>query len=175
MESWQSFYVIIGSAGAALIGIQFVVVTLVASMRRRPPMESFSAFGTPTVLHLSGALLVSAVMTAPWPSIVAVSRTLTACGLAGLVYCGIVIRRTLRQTYYVPVWQDWLWFSFCPISLCATLTVGAVLLRTRTYIALFVIAAAALGLLLMAIRNAWDSVTHLIVIRGDDEDETRVE
>ena len=175
MESWQSFYVIVGSAGAALIGIQFVVVTLVASMRRRPPMESFSAFGTPTVVHLSGALLVSAVMSAPWPSLVAASVALGACGFAGLVYSAIVIRRTHRQTYYVPVWQDWLWYSACPGSAYGALALGAWFLRTRTHIALFAIAAAALGLLLLAIRNAWDSVTHLVVVSRYDGDESKSE
>jgi hypothetical protein len=30
MSEWASFYILIGSAGAALIGIQFVVVTLIA-------------------------------------------------------------------------------------------------------------------------------------------------
>ena len=52
MASWETFYVIVGSAGAALIGIQFVVVTLIANMRRRPPAEALNAFGTPTVVHL---------------------------------------------------------------------------------------------------------------------------
>jgi hypothetical protein len=57
LSEWQSFYVIVGSSGAALIGIQFVVMTLIANMRDRPTAESLSAFGTPTVMHLAGALL----------------------------------------------------------------------------------------------------------------------
>ena len=174
MASWQNFYVIIGSAGAALIGIQFVVVTLVANMRKRPPMESFSAFGTPTVVHLSAVLLISAVMNAPWPSIVSASAALAACGLAGLVYGVIVFRRTRRQTYYMPVWQDWLWFTVLPGCAYAALALGGVFLRVRTQTPLFVIAAATLGLLLIAIHNAWDSVTHLVVVGGHD-DETKNE
>jgi ABC-type transporter Mla maintaining outer membrane lipid asymmetry permease subunit MlaE len=58
-SAWQSFYVIVGSSGAALIGIQFVVIALIANMRQRPTTESISAFGTPTVVHLVSALLVS--------------------------------------------------------------------------------------------------------------------
>jgi len=30
---WESFYVIVGSAAGALIGLQFVVMTLVAAIR----------------------------------------------------------------------------------------------------------------------------------------------
>lgn len=169
MASWQTFYVIIGSAGAALIGIQFVIVTLVANREKRPPLESFSAFGTPTVMHWTSALLVSAAMTVPWPSLLAASVTLVAFGIFGLVYSAIVVRRTHRQTYYVPVWQDWVWFSACPIAAYAVLTAAALSLRARTGPALFGVAAAALGLLLIAIRNAWDSVTHLVVGGGSED------
>ncbi len=35
LARWQSFYVLVGSAGAALIGIQFVVVALIANLRLR--------------------------------------------------------------------------------------------------------------------------------------------
>jgi hypothetical protein len=31
LPAWRSFYVMVGSAGGALIGLQFVVVTLIAS------------------------------------------------------------------------------------------------------------------------------------------------
>ena len=44
LPAWQGFYYIIGSSGAALIGIQFVVITLIANMRLRPTSDSISAF-----------------------------------------------------------------------------------------------------------------------------------
>jgi hypothetical protein len=48
----------------------------------------------------------------------------------------------------------------------------ALFLRTTTLLALFAIGAAALGLLLIGIHNAWDTVTHIVVVRlhgGDEE------
>ena len=39
MSDWASYYVILGSSGAALIGIQFVVMTLIANRRRRPTAD----------------------------------------------------------------------------------------------------------------------------------------
>jgi hypothetical protein len=39
---------------------------------------------------------------------------------------------------------------------------------------LFAIGAAALGLLLIGIRNAWDTVTH-IVVSGSDDGTTKTE
>jgi hypothetical protein len=169
MASWQSFYVIVGSAGASLIGIQFIVITLIANRRQRPSAEALHAFATPTVVHFTGALLISAVMSIPWPSLLAVAVALAMCGIVGLGYCAFVIRRTRRQTDYTPVWQDWLWFTLFPCSAYAALALAAFVLRTKTQTASFVIAAAALGLLLTAIHNSWDSVTHLIVNNPDSK------
>jgi hypothetical protein len=98
LARWQSFYVIVGSSGAALIGVQFVVVALITNMRMRATAESISAFGTPTVVHFGGALLVSALMSAPWPSLVPPSVALALCGLGGLAYGAIVVTREVPQS-----------------------------------------------------------------------------
>jgi hypothetical protein len=143
-------------------------------MRRRPTHDSISAFATPTVVHLVGALLVSAIMSAPWRSLFPASVALALCGLGGLAYGAIVIRRAQRQTFYQPVWEDWLWYGILPCSVYAALALAAVFLGTSTRLAELVIGAAALGLLLIGIHNAWDSVTH-IVVTGSHEDATKTE
>jgi hypothetical protein len=162
LTAWESYYVIIGSSGAALIGLQFVVVTLMAGMRRRTDAGSLAAFRTPTVVHLTGALLVSAIMSVPWPSLLPASIALALCGVGGLVYGAIVIRRAHRQSGYKPVWEDWLWFTILPCVVYAALTLAALLLRVATGFAMFVTGASALSLLLIGIHNAWDTVTHLV-------------
>ena len=45
----ESFYVIVGSSGGALIGLQFVVITLLADRRHRTTPGGLNAFATPTV------------------------------------------------------------------------------------------------------------------------------
>jgi hypothetical protein len=168
LSSWQNFYVLIGSAGASLIGLQFVAIALVSNLRRNPTMESLSAFATPTVLHLAGALLVSAVMAAPWPSVFPASVTLAICGLIGLAYCANVSRRARRQTVYKPVMEDWLWHVILPCSTYAAMGFAALFVRTLPQPALFVIAAGALALLFIGIHNAWDTVIYMVTTaRGD--------
>src|SRR6476661_6713016 len=93
LVKWQNYYVIVGSAGAALIGVQFVVVTLIASLRKPTTADSIHVFGTPTVVYFCSALLLSTVMTAPWPSLVPVSAAITMCGVGGFGYGWIIIRR----------------------------------------------------------------------------------
>jgi hypothetical protein len=163
LSAWESFYVIVGSSGGALIGLQFVVITLIAERRQLATSDSVSAFGTPTVVHLTGALIVSAIMSAPWPSLSGTFIALAICGLGGLGYGAVVIRRERRQTSYTPVWEDWLWYAALPCTAYAALPLTAAFLRSSPEVALFVIGAAALGLLLIGIHNAWDSVTHIVV------------
>lgn len=168
LSVWQSFYVIVGSAAAALIGMQFIVVTLLANQRRPPTAESVSAFGTPTVVHLASALLVSAIMSVPWPSLFPASVALALCGFCGFAYGIVVIGRTRRQTYYKPERADWIWYALLPCSVYAALALAALFLRESTVTAMLVIGAAALSLLLVAVHNAWDTVTHIVVVSMRD-------
>jgi hypothetical protein len=173
-SAWGNFYAIVASSGAALIGVQFVVIALIANRRTHATAEAIRAFATPTVVHLCAALLVSAIMSAPWPSLVPATIALALCGVGGLGYGTIVIHRTRRQATYVPVWEDWLWYAILPCSFYAALALAALLLRTATQLALFAVAGVALGLLLLGIHNAWDTVTHLVVA-GSHGDETRTQ
>src|SRR5919199_3144866 len=71
LAGWADFYLITGTAAAARTGLQFVVQTLLASdalrpVTRRDPEGGIEAFGTPTVVHFTLALVVSAVVCAPW-------------------------------------------------------------------------------------------------------------
>src|SRR5713226_9566028 len=111
LAGWENFYVVIGSSAAALTGLQFVVMTLVAEMRQRSTPETIDAFGTPTIVHFCVALLLSAILSAPWQKLWHVGFAIAAIGLAGLVYAGIIVRRARRQTDYRPVFEDWLWHA----------------------------------------------------------------
>jgi hypothetical protein len=166
---WESFYVIVGSSAGALIGLQFVVITLVAGMRQRTGVDTVNAFGTPTVVHLAMALVVSATMSAPWPSLSGPSVLLFLCGLGGLIYEAIVIRRARRQTLYQPVREDWFWYMILPSVIYAAIAVAALFLRAASRGDAFIPGAAALALLLVGIRNAWDTVIHMVVTGAGDD------
>ena len=69
LAAWESFYVIIGSSAAALIGLQFVVIALLAETRRHSSTKEIDAFATPTIVHFATVLLLSSILSAPWPSL----------------------------------------------------------------------------------------------------------
>lgn len=166
LSGWENFYLIVGPSAAALIGLQFVVIALVKDTRTRTTSGTISAFGTPTIVHLAWSLLVSCIVSAPWASLRAVAIALAITGLAGLAYASIVIARTRRQEVYSPVFEDWLWHAILPCTAYAAITLAALLLSTVTRASEFIIAASALALLLIAIHNAWDTVTYVVV--GED-------
>lgn len=163
LNEWESFYVLIGGAAGALIGLQFVVMTLIAD---RPPLraaEANSAFGTPTIVHFSAALLLSALLRAPWHAITPAAALWGLTGFSGLAYALIVARRMRKQRAYRPDLEDWLFYVFLPLAAYAMLSTSAFAASSHTREALFCVGASALFLLFIGIRNAWDSVAYLVL------------
>src|SRR5947209_19691059 len=96
LTEWDSFYVIVGSAAGALIGLQFVVMTLIAE-RPKPAAEAGAAFGTPTTVHFSIALLLPAALRAPRQAITGPPVLAALIGFIGRVYSPILPRRIRNQ------------------------------------------------------------------------------
>jgi hypothetical protein len=157
---WESFYVIVGSSAAALTGLQFVVIVL-ASETNALKVPTTSAFGTPTVVHFCAALLISAIMSAPWHGLSSAGLVVGACGVAGLAYVAMVVVQLRRQTDYVPVLEDWIWHCALPFVSYAALLAAPIVLRWHPRASLFMIGATALLLLFIGIHNAWDAVTYI--------------
>ena len=58
LTAWQNFYVIVGSSAGALIGLQFVVMALIANMPDiRVQTLAGEAFVTPTSQLIPGTTL----------------------------------------------------------------------------------------------------------------------
>ena len=86
LTTWQNFYVIIGSSAGALTGLMFVVITLIAGTRARRASEPIAAFSTPNVVHFGAALLIAAILCAPWQALWNAGLLLGLCGLWGARY-----------------------------------------------------------------------------------------
>ncbi len=172
LPEWESFYVIVGSSAGALTGLQFVVMALIADTRRQTTSAQIDAFGTPNIVHFCAVLLLSAVLSAPWPTLTGPDWILGVVGISGIVYVGIVFNRARRQEGYVPVFEDWLWHVALPFIAYLLLIVAAMILRGSTTVALFITAAMSLLLMFVGIHNAWDTVTFIVTQRSRHE-ETR--
>src|SRR5713101_9139734 len=149
----------------------FVVITLIARARERRSSEAVAAFGTPTVVHFCAALLIAAILSAPWQALWHAGLLLGLSGLGGVTYVVIVVRRARRQTDYQPVLEDWLWHTVFPLVSYTALVVAAILLPGHPAPALFVIAAVTVLLLFIGIHNAWDNVTYIAIELSQPEDQ----
>jgi hypothetical protein len=163
--AWETFYVIIGSSAGALTGLMFVVIALVADVRSSA--RQIDAFGTPTVVHFGAVLMLSAILSAPWPATSGMRLALGACGASGVVYMLVVLRRARGQSDYEPVFEDWLFHTALPLAAYAGILVAASGLPELQTPLLFVIGAAAVLLLFVGIHNAWDTVTYIVVARWE--------
>jgi hypothetical protein len=171
LAAWDSFYEIVGSAAGALIGLQFVVMTLVAQRPRTINAQAgAAAFATPTIMHFCAALLLSALLCAPWQTITLPAALWGLIGLSGVGYAVVVTLRMRRQTFYQPEFEDWLFHAMLPLVAYAILALSAFAALSHTRESLFGVGFAVLLLLFIGIHNAWDSTTyHIFSSKRDTE------
>jgi hypothetical protein len=168
LSAWGNFYVIVGSTAGALIGLTFVVISLVAGGVGRAVRSGLStgglgAYNTPAVVHFAAVLLACATLSAPWPGLAPVALLLGPGGLAGTAYVAVVARRLARWEVYTPVAEDWAFHAVLPLAAYAALVVAALLLLGSPTWALFVVGAALLLLVVIGIHNTWDLVTTMVL------------
>jgi hypothetical protein len=172
LSGWENFYVIVGSSAGALIGLQFVVMTLIANLPlTRGDAQAGDTFTTPTVVHFGVVLLLSAVGTAPWDGIAIVAVLWGVVGLGGVVYVVLVARRLRLQTAYRAVFEDRLFHVLLPFTVYAMLAASAGAAYSHPRPALFLVGAAALLLLFIGIHNAWDIITYHVFVRRREQKE----
>jgi len=166
---WDDFYLLIGGASGALIGLLFIVVTLIRGGSRGLQLRAASAYMTPTVAHLTLILVMSACATIPG---------LTPRGAAGVFALGALacMGFTGRALYMLwggqvkpSHWSDVWGYGVTPF-------VGALALAAAAGEALISpdwaargIAAGLAALLMIAVRNAWDLVTWITATGGQVE------
>jgi hypothetical protein len=163
LATWQSFYVLVGTAAATLTGLMFVVITLIVQLRVQvsSPRSGVAVFSTPNVFHFGAALLVAALLSAPWQALWPASLLLGLGGLVGVTYSlSVLWLARHRLGNYQLVLEDWLWYTVLPLVSYSAFVVAAIVLPSQPTPALFVIAAATMLLLFIGIHNAWDVVTY---------------
>ena len=143
----------------------FVVIALQTEAIVENLEGGIRAFGTPTVLHFCGVLLLSAVLAIPHQTAASLALCVGGAAVAGLALSAWVAVQARRQSAYRPVLSDWIWHVAMPIAAYATAAAAAVVLLRRPEAALDLVAAATLLLLFISIRNAWDSAVWIATRR----------
>ncbi len=161
-----SFFIVGASAGATLIGLLFVAISLGAGLSTPQGLDATRAFLTPTLILFGGVLFECMAVLPPWPSAWPVGIILGLCGLTGLIRQIQVILKQRKLNFDSLDWLDWTQFSLVPILGYASLIAGAAGLIAEKSFAPYAIAGAITLLLLAGIYGAW-SVTLWIARNRD--------
>jgi hypothetical protein len=168
---WANYYEIVGSSAGALTGLQFVVMALLTQTQSIGSRREVRAFGTPTVVHFCAALLISAMMSAPWNSPFPLGISVAALATAGFIYSLRVCRHAWKQTGYAPDMEDWFWYAILPLLAYAVLGAGGLLLSRGARWSLVLVAAIGFLFLVIGIHNAWDTATYVVLKRQEKKGE----
>jgi hypothetical protein len=165
-EGWENFYLIVGPAAGALIGLMFVVVTLTAGRERDQTERGKHLYTSPIVWHLAVVLLLSGAAVAP-----AISPKGFGVLTGGVALLGFLmgVRSTVgiaRSQITGPennMFDTW-WYGVIPaIVYCGLGAAAAAVLAGWSWSADGV-AAALMALLLVSVHAEWDLVTFLAAI-----------
>lgn len=171
-ENWHEFYLLAGSAAAVLIGLIFVVVTLMSDRPRSSVLAGSRLYMGPVVLHVSFVLALSAAALAPGitgPEFAAVAAVVALWGLVRGVMSIAGIRAYTGED--APHWTDVWFYGVIPCLLYIGLAKVAWAFWSGWDWAVNGVAAVITGLLLISVRNEWDLVTWLAP-RPDGEEST---
>ena len=171
LAPWANYYIMIGSAAAALTGLMFVVITIVTGAQRTQHSgDGISTYSTPIVVHFGSALLTAAILIAPWQGVRSPAFLTGMLGTVGIAYVARLMLQAKRLTAYTPDIEDWVWYSAVPLLAYGAILTGAVLLHDVSPKGPFVLASGAAMLIFIGIRNAWDIVTYLAIGNAEPPD-----
>jgi hypothetical protein len=158
-RDWDNFYLLVGGAGGALIGIMFVVATLTAGL----DPSRVSRDVTPIVFHFAVVMVVSVITAVPNLPPLAVGTAIAFCAALGFAYTATTTVRLIRLDWeeQLPDWSDKSFYGILPTIAYVGLAAAACAVWFAPEDATYAIGAAVLVLLLIGIRNAWDLATTL--------------
>ncbi len=169
-HGWEGFYYMVGGAAGGLIGLLFVVMTLTANFDRTQALNGARIFMTPTVVHFTVVLTISALTLAPrlpLDAFVAILAVTVAIGLRNGLVASVALARP-KPGSPPAHWSDFWFYGAAPTLIYLVLGAGGAALWVGASCGVYIIAAMLLGLLLSGIRNAWDLVTWMAP-RGSGE------
>jgi hypothetical protein len=166
--SWQSFYILTGTAAATLMGLMFVAVTFGAGLATPETAPAARAFLDPPFYHFAQVLLAACLMIVP-------TVTTTFAGVALIVLSlyrlAILVRvhRYMREAsakYNDLEISDWLSGIVVPLLCHVVLGASGGAFLARAPIAFDGVALATVAILALGLYGAWELILWLALTRA---------
>jgi hypothetical protein len=172
---WENFYLMIGSAAGALIGLMFIVITLTAGRERDQTERGKHLYTSPIVWHLAIVMLLSGGAAAPTmtPRLFGgVSGGLALLGIGWSVRSAVGIWREQLSGPKDSLFDMW-WYGIIPGVVYVGLVAAAGMMLAGSAWAESAVAADLMALLLVSIHAEWDLVTFLAPDAGTPRDDNK--
>jgi hypothetical protein len=153
-HDWHDFYMLLGTASAALVALLFVAVSIGATFLTPERSVATRTFMSPVVFHFSTLLLTSLIATVPSHTALSLAIGIALVAIAGLGYTSVVLVGLARAS--ISDIADRFGYGFLPLASYSVMLAAASLAISRAMLAADILAGALLVLLAVNIRNAWD-------------------
>ena len=161
LHEWHEFYILLGTAGATLLALLFVAVSLGTGFLSSKDQQGTRTFMSPVVIHFTSVFFLSAVCLVPshGPVFFAVLIAGTAIvGVAVSIVISVWVVRT-EMTQYLP---DYFAYGLLPVGAYLALLVASIMIYLGRDYALEVLAGGLLVLAIVNVRNAWDLTLSML-------------
>jgi hypothetical protein len=161
LSDWHDFYVLVGTAGATLLGLLFVAVSLGAGFLNEQRQAGTRTFMSPVVVHFTSVFFLSAVALFPSHRAGFFAVLIGATALIGItlsIWITIKVVRTDMTNYL----EDYFAYGMLPALGYLALLAAAVSIYLERDFGLDALAGALLLLTVVNIRNAWDLLLSMV-------------
>ena len=161
LHEWHEFYVLLGTAGATLLALLFVAVSLGTGLLSNKDQQGTRTFMSPVVIHFTSVFFLSAVCLVPshGPVFFAILIGVTAViGIAVSIVISVWVMRT-ELTQYLP---DYFAYGLLPVGAYLALMAASIMIYLARPYALEVLAGGLLLLTIVNVRNAWDLTLSMV-------------
>jgi hypothetical protein len=170
LEGWHEFYILLGTAAAALVALLFVAASIgegYLSTERQSPTRTFTS---PIVFHYTYVLFVSLVVLIPVNTDGSLAAIIGVSAALAFLYSIYILVRVLRST--TTDIDDRLGYGLGPAAAYAAVLAASVFIFGRSVIGPPLLAGGLILLLVVNIRNIWD-LTVFFAQRREDGDTSR--
>jgi hypothetical protein len=161
MEHWHDFYLLLGTAGATLVALLFVAVSLGVGYLTPERSTATRLFMSPVVIHFASVFFVAAISLVPSHAPAFFAGLIGATAVIGILVSAVITVQVVRTdlTHYV---SDYFAYGLLPAIGYVALLAAAIMIVADNRSALDLQGGGLLLLLIVNIRNAWDLTLTMV-------------
>lgn len=171
LEHWKEFYLLVGTAAAALVALLFVAASIGAGVLTRHADGPTRTYMSPIAFHFTSALFVSAAALVPSHTRLTLGVLVALNATAGIIYSVFVLRRLFTDD--ISDLADKFCYGLIPLAAYLAGIAAAWLIFAGSVHAPEFLAGTVVLLLVVNIRNAWDLMLSLSRRRVEEEERAR--